>query len=78
MKLQHDIVIFHLSITSPASFRLIGWLFNTVGGVIIFDSSNKLIFTAKQVEAWWKSNFMAPVQIYDDFLISFHQIIAYF
>lgn len=36
-------------------------------GSYCFGSSAKLSFTAMQVEAWLKSNFRSPVQIYDDF-----------
>ena len=35
MKLQLGIVLFHLSITSPTSKRMIWWLFNTVGGIYV-------------------------------------------
>ena len=57
MKLQLDMKIFHHLLTSPANFEVI-WLFLIlVGAVIFFGNRASLIFTAKQVEAWWKSNF---------------------
>ena len=41
-------------------------VFNCSWGVIVFGNGADLSFTAMQVEAWLKSDFVAPVQICDD------------
>ena len=56
-ELQLGVMMFHISVTSPAYFKMIWWFSFAVGAFIVFNNWAVLSFTAKQVETWRKSDF---------------------
>ena len=78
MKLQSDVDLSSSDLASPTSLKVIRYFLNVVGGIYVFGQLQQLIFMAKQVEAWLRSDFWSSVQICNDLLIFFQEIFAYF
>ena len=77
MKLQFDLEIFSSFLASPTIFKMI-WLFlNAVGKIIIFGNNN-ILFSRQSKLRQVEIRFLELSANYDGFLISFHEIFAYF